>query len=40
LLVKREILKANVGVLQSRISQVLEAIEPVAQAEALENLFA
>ena len=40
LLVKREILRANVGVLQSRISQVLEAIEPVAQAEALENLFA
>ena len=40
LLVKREILKANVGLLKARIPAVLEAIEPEAQAKALELLLA
>jgi len=40
LLVKREILKANVGLLKSRIPDLLQAIEPDAQALALENLLA
>jgi phosphotransferase system enzyme I (PtsI) len=40
LLVKREILKADVGLLKSRIGAVLQAIEPDAQAEALEKLLA
>ena len=40
LLVKREILKANVGLLQSRIPELLQAIEPAEQARALENLLA
>ena len=39
LLVKREILKADVGLLKSRIGAVLRAIEPEEQAEALENLL-
>jgi phosphotransferase system enzyme I (PtsI) len=38
LLVKREILKADVGLLKSRIAAVLQAIEPEEQAEALEKL--
>lgn len=40
LLVKREILKADVGLLRSRIPAVLQAIEPEEQAEALEKLLA
>jgi phosphotransferase system enzyme I (PtsI) len=39
LLVKREILKADVGLLKSRISAVLQAIEPDEQAAALEILL-
>jgi phosphotransferase system enzyme I (PtsI) len=39
LLVKREILKADVGLLKSRIGEVLKAIEPEVQAEALEKLL-
>ena len=39
LLVKREILKADVGLLKSRIGAVLNAIEPEEQAEALEKLL-
>ena len=39
LLVKREILKADVGLLKSRIGAVLRAIEPEEQTEALENLL-
>jgi phosphotransferase system enzyme I (PtsI) len=40
LLVKREILKADVGMLKARISRVLKAYEPEAQAKALERLLA
>ena len=40
LLVKREILKADVGLLKSRIAAVLRAIEPEEQADALEKLMA
>jgi len=40
LLVKREILKADVGLLKSRIPDLLQAIEPEEQAQALENLLA
>ncbi len=40
LLVKREILKADVGLLRSRIPAVLQAIETEEQAEALEKLLA
>ena len=40
LLVKREILKANVGLLKTRIQAVLQAIEPEDQARALEKLLA
>jgi phosphoenolpyruvate-protein phosphotransferase (PTS system enzyme I) len=39
LLVKREILKADVGLLKSRIGAVLRAIEPEEQAAALETLL-
>ena len=39
LLVKREILKADVGLLKSRIGAVLRAIEPEEQATALEILL-
>ena len=39
LLVKREILKADVGLLKSRIAAVLQAIEPEEQAAALEVLL-
>lgn len=39
LLVKREILKADVGLLKSRIVAVLRAIEPDEQAAALEVLL-
>jgi phosphotransferase system enzyme I (PtsI) len=39
LLVKREILKANVGLLKARISWVLKAYEPEDQAKALERLL-
>lgn len=39
LLVKREILSADVGLLKSRIGPVLKAIEPVEQAKALEKLL-
>ena len=39
LLVKREILKADVGLLKSRIGAVLRAIEPEEQAAALEALL-
>jgi phosphotransferase system enzyme I (PtsI) len=39
LLVKREILKADVGLLKSRIGAVLRAIEPEEQAIALETLL-
>lgn len=39
LLVKREILKADVGLLKSRIGTVLQAIEPEEQAAALEVLL-
>ncbi|CAM3763065.1 phosphoenolpyruvate--protein phosphotransferase [Polynucleobacter antarcticus] len=40
LLVKREILKADVGLLKSRVMAVLQAIEPEDQAQALEKLMA
>ncbi|WP_062306564.1 phosphoenolpyruvate--protein phosphotransferase [Polynucleobacter sinensis] len=40
LLVKREILKADVGLLKSRIGAVLQAIEPEDQARALDQLLA
>jgi phosphotransferase system enzyme I (PtsI) len=40
LLVKREILKANVGMLKARIPRVLKAYEPEAQAKAIERLLA
>lgn len=40
LLVKREILKADVGLLKSRVTAVLQAIEPEDQAQALEKLMA
>ena len=40
LLVKREILSADVGQLKARIPRVLKAYEPEAQAKALERLFA
>ena len=40
LLVKREILKADVGQLRKRIPAVLQAIEPEEQAQALEKLLA
>ena len=39
LLVKREILKANVGLLKARVSRVLRAYEPEEQAKALERLL-
>ena len=39
LLVKREILSADVGLLKSRIAPVLRAIEPDEQAVALEKLL-
>ncbi len=39
LLVKREILGADVGQLKARIPRVLKAYEPEAQAKALERLF-
>jgi phosphotransferase system enzyme I (PtsI) len=39
LLVKREILKADVGLLKSRIDAVLQAIEAEDQAKALEKLL-
>jgi phosphotransferase system enzyme I (PtsI) len=39
LLVKREILKANVGMLKARFPRVLKAYEPEAQARALERLL-
>lgn len=39
LLVKREILSADVGLLKSRIGPVLKAIEPDEQAAALEKLL-
>ena len=39
LLVKREILKANVGLLKARISRLLKAYEPEDQAKALERLL-
>jgi phosphotransferase system enzyme I (PtsI) len=39
LLVTREILKANVGLLKARISRVLKAYEPEDQAKALERLL-
>jgi phosphotransferase system enzyme I (PtsI) len=39
LLVKREILKADVSLLKSRIGAVLQAIEPEEQAAALEKLL-
>ena len=40
LLVKREILKANVGLLKARVSRVLKAYEPEDQTKALERLLA
>lgn len=40
LLVKREILQANVGMLKARFPRVLKAYEPEAQARALERLLA
>jgi phosphotransferase system enzyme I (PtsI) len=39
LLVKREILQANVGLLKARIARVLKAYEPEEQAKALERLL-
>jgi len=39
LLVKREILQANAGILKARFPRVLKAYEPEAQAKALERLF-
>ena len=40
LLVKREILKANVGLLKARVPRVLKAYEPEDQTKALERLLA
>jgi len=40
LLVKREILQANVGLLKARVPRVLKAYEPEDQAKALERLMA
>ena len=40
LLVKREILKANVSELKTYLPDVLKAVEPEAQASALERLLA
>ncbi len=40
LLVKREILQVNVGMLKARFPRVLKAYEPEAQARALERLLA
>jgi len=39
LLVKREILQANVGLLKARVARVLRAYEPDEQAKALERLL-
>ncbi len=39
LLVKREILQANVGLLKARVARVLRACEPEEQAKALERLL-
>ena len=39
LLVKREILKANVGLLKTRVPRVLRAYEPEEQAKAMERLL-
>jgi phosphotransferase system enzyme I (PtsI) len=39
LLVKREILSANVGLLKARVPRVLRAYEPEEQAKALERLL-
>ena len=39
LLVKREILQANAGILKARFPRVLKAYEPEAQAKALERLL-
>ena len=39
LLVKREILKANVGLLKARVARVLRAYEPEEQTKALERLL-
>jgi phosphotransferase system enzyme I (PtsI) len=39
LLVKREILQANAGILKARFPRVLKAYEPEAQAKALERLY-
>jgi phosphotransferase system enzyme I (PtsI) len=39
LLVKREILQANVGLLKARVARVLRAYEPEEQAKALERLI-
>ena len=39
LLVKREILKSNVGLLKTRVPRVLRAYEPEEQAKALERLL-
>ncbi len=39
LLVKREILSANVGLLRARVPRVLRAYEPEEQAKALERLL-
>lgn len=39
LLVKREILQANVGLLKARVARVLRAYEPEEQAKALERLL-
>jgi phosphotransferase system enzyme I (PtsI) len=39
LLVKRELMQANVGLLKARISRVLKAYEPEDQAKALERLL-
>ncbi|OYY21859.1 MAG: phosphoenolpyruvate--protein phosphotransferase [Polynucleobacter sp. 24-46-87] len=39
LLVKREILKANVGLLKARVPRVLRAYEPDEQTKALERLL-
>jgi phosphoenolpyruvate-protein phosphotransferase (PTS system enzyme I) len=39
LLVKREILQANVGLLKARVARVLKAYEPEEQTKALERLL-
>jgi phosphotransferase system enzyme I (PtsI) len=39
LLVKREILQANVGLLKARVNRVLKAYEPEEQEKALERLL-